>query len=147
VLTRLGDPGAHDQGHTLASLTDRIVTRLAAQTGGAVLVTGFPEYLGGPAAHDPSNRGFKQRSELFVNGTEVANMSGNLIDAAALRAWHEQGVRVKARLGITTNQLDEQLLSELNGGLPESAVIGIGIERLLLTFFGLRNVRELQQAC
>jgi lysyl-tRNA synthetase class 2 len=145
VLNRLGDRDAGGGESDLGSLTDRVVTLLAADIGGAVLVTGFPEYLGGPAEPDAAHHGFKQRSELFIDGIEIANMSGNLTDSAALRRWHERGVGLKTQRGIATNHLDERLLADLAGRLPTSAVIGVGVERLLMTFFGVSDVRDLRQ--
>jgi elongation factor P--beta-lysine ligase len=88
--------------------------------------------------------GFKQRSELFIDGLEVANMSSNLTDGRALHQWHKRGVGIKAELGITTNELDQELLTELDGKLPASAVLGIGVERMLQAALDLPDIRVLQ---
>ncbi len=138
-LGELVDPSAR-----LPGLLDQLVTALAQRHSGAVLICGFPEQLGGPAAPHLARRGFKQRSELFIDGLEVANMSSNLTDSRALRQWHEDGVRLKTELGIATNDMDHDLLRNLDGNLPPSAVLGIGVERMLQTTLGLPDIRVLR---
>lgn len=127
----------------LPMLLDQLVTAIAEHYSGAVLICGFPERLGGPAAPDRSRLGFKQRSELFIDGLEVANMSSNLTDIRALWQWHQNGVQVKADLGITSNHLDDELLTQLDGNLPTSAVLGIGVERMLQAALNLSDIRSL----
>lgn len=129
---------------TLTMLLDQLVTVLARRTSGPVLICGFHECLGGPAAPHASRPGFKQRSELFIDGLEVANMSTNLTDGRALRRWHENGVGLKAELGIASNCLDEELLAQLDGSLPPSAVLGIGVERVLQAALNLPDIRVLR---
>jgi lysyl-tRNA synthetase class 2 len=145
VARLLGDLGEPVDPETMLSrLLDQLVTAIAQRHSGVVLISGFPEQLGGPAAPHERHYGFKQRSELFINGLEVANMSSNLTDGHALRRWHEHGVRIKNDLGITANCLDDELLQELDGSLPRSAVIGIGVERMLQAILNLSDIRALR---
>jgi elongation factor P--beta-lysine ligase len=71
-------------------------------------------------------------------------MSSNLTDGHALRRWHEHGVRTKNVLGISANYLDDELLRALEGHLPKSAVIGIGVERILQATLNLPDIRVLR---
>jgi lysyl-tRNA synthetase class 2 len=142
LIADLGKPAEPDA--TLPVLLDQLVTVLTQRTSGAVLICGFPECLGGPAAPHPTRLGFKRRSELFIDGLEVANMSSNLTDGWALRRWHERGVQLKAELGITTNHLDDELLTALDGYLPPSAVLGVGVERMLQAALNLPDIRMLR---
>ncbi len=146
VLTHiLGDLGeAADPSAALPALLDQLVTAIARSRNGAVLICGFPERLGGPAAPHPTHFGFKQRSEFFIDGLEIANMSSNLTDGRALKRWHENGVQVKTELGIATNYMDDDLLAALDGNLPPSAVLGIGIERTLQAALHLPDIRTLR---
>lgn len=142
LLDGLGE--SVDPAATLPSLLDQLVTAIARRHGGAVLICGFPERLGGPAAAHPTRAGFKQRSELFIDGLEVANMSSNLTDGRALRQWHLAGMQTKADLGIATNCLDDELLAALDGKLPPSSVLGIGVERMLQVTLNLPDIRVLR---
>jgi lysyl-tRNA synthetase class II len=142
LLVDLG--GSAEPDAQLSTLMDRLVTLLARRTSGAVLICGFPDYLGGPAAPHATLLGFKQRSELFIDGLEVANMSSNLTDGRALWQWHKRGMGLKAELGIPTNEFDDDLLSALDGKLPASAVLGIGVERMLQAALNLPDIRVLR---
>lgn len=142
LLRDLGKPVA--AATPLPALLDLLVTAIAEHYSGAVLICGFPEHLGGPAAPHPSRLGFKQRSELFIDGLEVANMSSNLTDIRALWQWHQKGVQIKTDLDIATNHLDDELLTQLDGNLPPSAVLGIGVERTLQAALNLSDIRTLR---
>ncbi len=122
------------------ALLDRMISAHAASTGGVVLMSGFPEWLGGPAASYADLPGFKQRTEMFVNGLEIANMSSTLTDAALLGAWHDAGLTLKRKLGIEPNERDIALFDAVQRGIPPSAVIGIGVERVLQAYFNLENI-------
>lgn len=143
LLADLGEEA--DPAASVPSLLDQLVSAIAQRHSGAVLICGFPESLGGPAAPHPSHYGYKQRSELFIDGLEVANMSSNLVDGQALRQWHMSAVQMKTDLGIATNDLDDDLLSALDGNLAPSAVLGIGVERILQTALNLPDIRVLRQ--
>ncbi len=121
---------------------DKIVESRAAAVGGVVFMGDFPQALGGPALAHAGLPGFKQRTELFVDGLEIANMSSTLTDSALLRDWHRAGIERKAALGIQPNQPDTDLLQAADQGIPESAVIGIGIERMLQASLGLENISQ-----
>jgi len=142
LLGDLGEPV--DPSAMLSRLLDQLVTTIAQRHSGVVLISGFPQRLGGPAAPHERHHGFKQRAELFIDGLEVANMSSNLTDGQALQRWHEHGVRIKHELGITANYLDDELLQALDGRLPRSAVIGIGVERMLQAILELPEIRMLR---
>lgn len=121
---------------------DQLVGDHAAALGGVVLMGDFPESLGGPAVGHGELPGFKQRTEMFVNGLEVANMSSTLTDPTLLKAWHHAGLKLKDALGIQPNEQDIALIAAAERGIPNSAVIGVGIERVLQAYFGLENISQ-----
>lgn len=119
---------------------DQLVGDHAAALGGVVLMGDFPEPLGGPAVGHAELPGFKNRTEMFVNGLEIANMSSTLTDTTLLMAWHLAGLERKDALGIHPNERDIALIAAAERGIPNSAVIGIGVERVLQAYFGLENM-------
>lgn len=119
---------------------DQLITDVASNSGGVVLMSGFPEFLGGPAAELAEMPGFKQRTELFIDGLEIANMSTTLTNPLMLTAWHDAGLQAKQQLGITPNIRDAELHQAINRGIPDSAVIGIGVERVLQAVFQITNM-------
>lgn len=119
---------------------DRAVTEHALGIGGLVLMGDFPYELGGPAEAHVGRPGIKQRTEIYVDGLEIANMSSTLTDPTLLEAWHDAGLVHKAALGIAPNERDGKLFEAVSNGIPKSAVIGMGIERFLQAYFGLENI-------
>jgi lysyl-tRNA synthetase class II len=128
----------------LSAAMDEMVTVIAQNAATPVFVSDFPQYLGGPAHPTAGDPRFKERSELFVGPLELANMSSTLTDAIELRTWHERTLALKARLGIQPNELDQPLLAAVERGLPRSAVVGIGIDRLLMILCGVTNISEIR---
>lgn len=121
---------------------DRAVTEHARVAGGLILMGDFPEMLGGPALAHADRPGFKQRTEIYVDGLEIANMSSTLTDPALLATWHAGALAHKAVLGVAPNERDAWLFDAAARGIPESAVIGLGIERFLQAYFGLENMSD-----
>lgn len=119
---------------------DRVVVGCAKEVGGVVFMADFPESLGGPAVAHPELSGFKQRTELYVDGLEIANMSSTLIEPKLLERWHETSLVRKDALGIVPNTKDIALFNAVNKGIPKSAVIGLGVERVLQAYFRLENM-------
>lgn len=69
-------------------------------------------------------------------------MSSTLTDPELLATWHEAALAHKAVLGVAPNERDAWLFDAAARGIPESAVIGLGIERFLQAYFGLENMSD-----
>jgi lysyl-tRNA synthetase class 2 len=134
--------GLRGEERSVNEMLDEIMTEEARKRGGVVLMSGFPEGLGGPAQPHPTRPGFKQRTEMYVDGVEVANMSVNMNDIGMLQKWHSRGLETKRMLEIEPNARDDELFESLRDGLPDSAVIGIGVERVLQVILGLDDIRR-----
>ncbi len=119
---------------------DEIITVIAASFERPVFVKEYPNYLGGPAEPCREDARFKERAELFIGTLELANMSSNLTDAIALRKWHNDGAKVKEKQGIKPNEIDHGLLDAISQGLPTSAVLGLGIDRLIMVSLKLNDI-------
>lgn len=117
----------------LEAIIDR---RVLPNLEGAVFLTEYPYPLSGPAAPVPERPWYKQRCEVFVGSLELANMSSHLNDTGALTRWHEE---VLSQHG---GQLDEYLLRDIRRGLPPAAVVGIGLDRLLMLLTGAEAIED-----
>lgn len=135
-----------------AGALDEIVTTLAASFGSPVFIGDYPVYLGGPAQQCADDPRFKERSELFVGSMELANMSSNLTEFCKIHSWYTDTFECKQRSAIRPNKIDAPLMAALRSGLPASAVLGIGIDRLMMIAMkcsDIANVRSLtrRQSC
>jgi lysyl-tRNA synthetase, class II len=89
-----------------------------------------------------SKPGLVERFELFVNGKEVANAYSELNDPIEQRARFEEQLRLAERGDEEAMALDADFLRALEYGMPPTAGIGFGIDRLTMLFTGQASIQE-----
>jgi lysyl-tRNA synthetase class 2 len=95
--------------------------------------------LARPKANNPR---LCERFELYVCGLELANAFGELIDAAEQRRRFEADVTKKRELYGETYPIDEDFLAALEFGMPESAGIALGFDRLVMLASGATHIDD-----
>lgn len=73
-----------------------------------------------------------ERFELYVGGLELANGFRELGDAVEQRRRFEQDQNMRRARGLPVRPIDERLLAALNHGLPDSAGVALGFDRLVM---------------
>ncbi len=81
-----------------------------------------------------------ERFELFWQGVELANGFHELTDATEQRKRFEADRAWRKEQGKNVPPYDARLIEALEAGLPESAGVALGIDRLLMLKLGLPNV-------
>ena len=89
-----------------------------------------------------SKPGLVERFELFVNGKEVGNAYSELNDPIDQRERFEEQLRLAARGDEEAMAMDEDFLRALEYGMPPTAGIGFGIDRLTMLFTGQSSIQE-----
>lgn len=89
-----------------------------------------------------SKPGLVERFEMFVNGKEVANAYSELNDPIDQRERFEDQLRLAERGDEEAMALDEDFLRALEYGMPPTAGIGFGIDRLAMLFTGQASIQE-----
>ncbi|MCS7189399.1 MAG: lysine--tRNA ligase [Bacteroidia bacterium] len=82
-----------------------------------------------------------ERFELIVAGKEIANAYSELNDPLDQRARLERQAALRAA-GAEAMPLDEDFIRALEYGLPPTAGLGLGIDRLAMILCNVRSIQE-----
>ncbi len=110
--------------------------------GRPTLVYAWPIALGALALAKPGDPRVAERVELFVAGLELANGFSELTDAAEQRRRFERDVAEKARLYGERYPIDGDFLAALEHGLPASAGMALGFDRLVMCATGAARIED-----
>jgi lysyl-tRNA synthetase, class II len=89
-----------------------------------------------------SKEGLVERFELFVNGKEIANAYSELNDPIDQRERFEEQMKLAERGDDEAMALDEDFIRSLEYGMPPTAGIGIGIDRLTMLMTNQTTIQE-----
>ena len=109
---------------------------------GAVFITHWPAPLAVLARRDPGDARVSQRFELYVGGLELANGFGELTDASEQRQRFGQDLTQRRKLGRPPYPMPERFLEMLAGGMPPSAGVAMGFDRLLMLATGAADIAQ-----
>ncbi len=82
------------------------------------------------------------RFEAYVGGLELANAFGELTDPVEQRSRFEDDQRIRRERGRAVYPIDEKLLAALTEGLPPSAGIALGFDRLVMLATGAPTIDQ-----
>lgn len=81
-----------------------------------------------------------ERFELYIDGIELANGFGELIDVREQRARFLADLEIRRAQGRPEPPIDASLLDALDHGIPECAGVALGLDRLLMIATGAEHI-------
>jgi lysyl-tRNA synthetase class 2 len=132
-----------DSAEGWGKLVDGLLSKLVEpELAVPTFVLDYPVELSPFAKRHRTEENLVERWEAFVGGVEVANAFTELNDPDEQRRRFEAQREEMARGDEETQPFDEPFLEALEYGMPPTAGVGLGIDRLVMLLTGARSLRE-----
>jgi lysyl-tRNA synthetase class 2 len=139
ILRELGVPSSLSHGHALDKIFERVLEpHLTVPT----FVTGYPVVISPLAKRRAGDPELADRYELFCASMEISNAFTELNDPDDQRARFAAQIVERAGGNEEIPEPDWDFVRALEYGMPPTAGIGVGVDRLVMLLTGERSIRD-----
>ncbi len=133
-------PEIPSKGAILAEFFDAFVEEKLIQP---TFIYDYPVETSPLAKRKPSDPGFTERFEYFINATEFGNAFSELNDPIDQKGRFERQVAERRKLDPNSNaQVDYDYVTALEYGLPPTGGLGFGVDRLVMLLTDSASIRD-----
>ena len=101
-------------------------------------ITDYPIEMSPLAKQKNNDPNFVERFELFINGKECANAFSELNDPLEQKKRFQEELEMARRGDPEAMQMDNDFINAMMYGMPPTAGVGIGIDRLTMLLTGAK---------
>ncbi len=107
-----------------------------------IILYDYPASMAALARRSPDDPRYAERFEFYIGGVELGNAFSELTDADEQLARLEAERTERAALGKTLYDIDADFIRALRIGMPPSAGIAVGVDRLVMLFAEVETIQE-----
>lgn len=105
-------------------------------------ITDYPIEMSPLAKQKNNDPKFVERFELFINGKECANAFSELNDPLEQKKRFQEELEMARRGDPEAMQMDNDFINAMMYGMPPTAGVGIGIDRLTMFLTGAKSIQD-----
>ena len=139
IVKELGLPESPTHGHALDKIFERVVEPHLVQP---TFVMGYPVIISPLAKRRPGDKDITDRYELFCANMEISNAFTELNDPDDQRSRFEAQIKERAQGDEEIPEPDWDFVRALEYGMPPTAGIGIGVDRLIMLLTNQQSIRD-----
>jgi elongation factor P--(R)-beta-lysine ligase len=102
----------------------------------------YPASMAALARRKPADPRYAERFEVYIAGIELGNAFSELTDAGEQLARLQAERAERTASGKTLYEIDADFIAALRVGMPPSAGIAVGVDRVVMLFAGASSIQE-----